>query len=632
MKNPILWCIVAFLIQSGDIHSQQLQKRTALDQSLSFEMAAGEIHRFSLSMNQNQFVSFKIVGERLDLGVTAYDPNGKELHQFDHFSDGLGSEFFYLISKDIGLYSFEVWTDDKKVGSNGGYTLEILLHEPMASTVENQLDQLFHPWNTGSRPGFAVAVVKNGDIVYNKGYGMANLEYDIPITSNTVFHVASLSKQFTVFSILLLHSRGRLSMDDDIRTYFPELEDFGETITLKHLAEHTSGLRDQWSLLAMAGWRMDDVITMEHILKLAKSQRGLNFDPGSRFLYSNTGYSLLAEVVSRLTNSSFSEFTKKNIFEPLQMNHTQFYDNHEKIVPNRAYSYHHSKGNLKKSNLNFANVGATSLFTTAEDLSLWALNFEHMVIGDKELIETMNTPALLNDGSGFGGALGQFIGSYKGLYEINHAGADAGYRSYLGRFPDEGLSVVVLANYAEFKPEWAAHRVVDVYLKEKIDKTKLSLGQVSKKESIKRTARLVGKFKLSSNSMGNTSEQEGYFFYWEKILEEKESDTTKRITSNFIEKELLDTNYEHNISLKDYVGSFYSDELSTTYNISLMDGRLTVSHQRIEDFELQPSEKDTFSAEPWFARKIEFDRDDQEQVIGFRISSSRAWDVKFRKQ
>ena len=185
-----------------------------------------------------------------------------------------------------------------------------------------RVDQFFEQFSKEGSPGAAVAIVKDGEIIYKQGYGLANLEYDIPNSPSTVFHIASVSKQFTCFAALLLAEEGKLSMDDDIRKYIPEVPDFGKTITLRHLANHTSGLRDQWNLLALAGWRLDDVITKEHIMKLVVKQQDLNFDPGEKYFYCNTGYTLLAEAVSRISGMSFAEFTKKRIFEPLGMEST----------------------------------------------------------------------------------------------------------------------------------------------------------------------------------------------------------------------------------------------------------------------------------------------------------------------
>ena len=188
------------------------------------------------------------------------------------------------------------------------------------SDIEKKIDHIFRYFNDIEKPGAAVAVVSEGEVIFKKGYGSAQLEYGIPVTPSTVFHIASVSKQFTVYSILLLEQQGKLSFDDDIRKHIPEVPDFGTTITLRHLASHTSGMRDQWSLLNLAGWRWDDVITKEHIMKMVKNQKELNFPPGEEYVYCNTGFTLLAEVVARISGKSFAEFTQEHIFEPLKMN------------------------------------------------------------------------------------------------------------------------------------------------------------------------------------------------------------------------------------------------------------------------------------------------------------------------
>ena len=200
---------------------------------------------------------------------------------------------------------------------------------------EQQIDQIFAAWNNPEIPGASVAVVKDGKIIFKKGYGSANLEYNISNSPSTVFHIASVSKQVTAFAVLLLENQGKLSLDDNIRKYIPEIPDYGNVITLRHLMTHTSGIRDQWELLSMAGWRLDDVITTEHILKMAGRQKELNFKPGDGYMYSNTGYTLLAEVVSRVSGQSFAAFTSDQIFKPLNMKSTLFYDDHEEIVSDR---------------------------------------------------------------------------------------------------------------------------------------------------------------------------------------------------------------------------------------------------------------------------------------------------------
>jgi hypothetical protein len=389
--------LLLLLTQIAVIHAQIEKGDLVKGKLTSSEIDASEKHQYTIKLKKNQFVFLKLMQQDIDLKVTTYNTLGEKLGEFDSPNYRNGFELFTLASDKKGRFVIEIESIDEK-DHTGKYELFVQRVKPKAITQNGQVDELFTVWDTNDTPGAAIAVVKDGSIIYKNGYGLSNLEYDIPITPSSIFHIASISKQFTVFSILLLEKQGKLSLDDDIRKYIPEVPDFGTIITLRHLASHTSGLRDQWNLLSMAGWRMDDVITKEHILKLVSKQKELNFNPGEEYAYCNTGFTLLAEVVSRTSDMSFAEFTEVNIFEPLKMNNTLFYDDHEKIVKNRAYSYNSSSDGYKKSVLNYANVGATSLFTTVEDLALWSMNFSNLTVGDSTIVNKMNTTAILNNG------------------------------------------------------------------------------------------------------------------------------------------------------------------------------------------------------------------------------------------
>lgn len=251
-----------------------------------------------------------------------------------------------------------------------------------------RIDEVFKQWSKPGTPGAAVSVIKDGILAYQKGFGMANLEYDVPITQDTVFHVASVSKQFTAMSILLLEQDGKLSLEDEVHKYLPELPNYGHSLTIRNLLQHTSGIRDQWQTLGLAGWRLDDVITQKQILRMLFRQRELNFEPATRHLYSNGGYTLLAEIVARVFGKPLPEFCEERIFRPLGMSHTHFHDDHRRIVPNRAYSYSYESaaGGYRSSPLNYANVGATSLFTTAPDLAKWLDNFREPTVGGAKAV------------------------------------------------------------------------------------------------------------------------------------------------------------------------------------------------------------------------------------------------------
>ena len=529
--------------------------------------------------------------------------------------------------------------------------------------MERQIDGIFAEYDSNDKPGAAVAVVKDGELVFSKGYGSANLEYDIPVTASTIFHVASVSKQFTAFSVLLLAEQGKLNFDDDVRKYIPEVPDFGKRITLRHLASHTSGLRDQWNLLAMAGWRLDDVITKEHILKLVAKQQELNFEPGEEFLYCNTGFTLLAEVVSRVSGKSFAEFTKSEIFDPLGMSNTLFYDDHEKIVKNRAYSYYTDDSGYKKSVLSYANVGATSLFTTVEDLCSWALNFEKPEVGSKQTHDEMNSLAKLNNGETFGGAYGQFINDYKGLKQIQHGGADAGYRTYLGRFPDQQFAVAVFSNYADASPGRLALDVADIFMKDEIqaettetpaETVSISLSKEEMRAfegnywneagSYARKISIVNDTLLYSRGENNASQlvpiNENTFQMLNvgvdlKVTFENEEGQKRMIVVIDDGEPIISESYNpadySNEELAEFTGSFYSQELSTSYHLTIKNDTLVATHARHDDIVITPIKEDTFSANRWFYGLIRFERDNSRAITGMRVSSGRVRDLYFEK-
>src|SRR5690348_1083251 len=342
--------------------------------------------------------------------------------------------------------------------------------QSLTPDVTKRVDGIFAKWDHHDSPGCALGVYRDGNVVYKHGYGMANLNDDVPITPATVFHVASMSKQFTAASIVLLAQQGKLSLDDDVRKYLPELPDFGEKITIRHLVHHTSGLRDQWALLGLAGWRYSrDLITNEDVMSVMTRQKELNFKPGERHVYCNTGYTLMGLIVKRVSGMSLREFTTKNIFEPLGMTHTHFRDDHAEIIKHDAVGYEQEPGKpFEISITNFDTVGATSLHTTVEDLQKWDENFYHPTVGGDAFVRQMLERGKLNNGEQLDYAFGLVLEKYKGLSTVGHGGADAGYRSDMTRFPEQHFSVAVLCNSAETFPGALAQQVADIVLAKEI--------------------------------------------------------------------------------------------------------------------------------------------------------------------
>src|SRR5215831_16632834 len=265
--------------------------------------------------------------------------------------------------------------------------------------VTARVDALFAKLNRPDSPGCALAVIKDGRVIYERGYGMANLEYNIPISPTSVFYAGSVSKQFAAMSIALLARQGKLNLDDNIHKYLPELPDYKPPITIRHLIHHTSGLRDGWELIGLAGRRTDDPYDMADILELTKRQQELNFTPGTRHLYSNSGYWMLGLIVERASGQTLAQYAEDNIFKPLGMSHSRFNDDHTTILKNRAVGYApRREGGFRLDIVNNDLVGAGGLWTTVEDLSLWDQNFYSGKVGGPSLIKELLTPGTLNSG------------------------------------------------------------------------------------------------------------------------------------------------------------------------------------------------------------------------------------------
>ena len=445
--------------------------------------------------------------------------------------------------------------------------------------LEAKVDQLFAEWDKPNSPGAALAVTRDGKIIYTQGYGTANLEYDIPITPTTIFDIASVSKQFAAFTITTLAHDGKLSLDDDIRMHLPDIPDFGNTITIRHLLHHTSGLRDWVQSLVIAGVAMEDVISFKHILKMVRHQKALNFEPGAAYLYSNTGYNLLAEIVERVTGDSFREWTDTNIFKPLAMTNTHFHDDHQMILKNRAYSYQVVENDQFKHAINNTTaLGSSSLYSTVEDLAKWMLNFDNTRIGEQTVIDQMHQRGVLNNGEQISYAFGLNIGEYRTLKTVDHSGSWQGFRSHLIRFPDQKFGVVILCNLDTFNPLRLAEKVANLYLADV-----LAPVEASKPEKAAAPAKDIKSERL-------TPEQ-----------------------------------------LTEFIGDYYTEELDTTYSISMHRDQLMAQHIRHDDILLTYADGH-FMGNVWFFPEIRFTRDDIGRVTGFKLTGGRVRNLHFEKK
>jgi CubicO group peptidase (beta-lactamase class C family) len=531
--------------------------------------------------------------------------------------------------------------------------------------LHDRVDKVFAKWDSTATPGCALSVIKDGQIIYKRGYGIADLDHDIPISPETVFHVASISKQFTAAAIVLLVQERKISLDDDVHKYIPELPDFGVPITIRQLIYHTSGLRDQWELLGLAGWRYSlDLITDDDVLELVSRQKELNFKPGDQHVYCNTGYTLLAQIVKRVSGQSLREFTARRIFIPLGMKNTHFRDDHAEIVKHIAYGYIDASGGngYRLSVTNFDTVGATSLMTTVEDLALWDENFYHPRVGGPELVEQQLQRGKLNSGKQLEYAFGLEHGTYRGLRTVDHGGADAGYRADLVRFPEQHFSVACLCNKGEINPSGLTRDVADIYLADQFKEpapVRADSSQKSVAVSPQRLAQYAGMYWKKDDERGaRIVLKDGKLFVAFSEDERLEltalsenrfqlvvypvtftfsdpvAGTPQRINvqSPGNEKpdvfELVSEFKPTPTQLAAYAGSYVSKEIDPVYRIVAENGGLVLKRLKSKPEKLDPALPDYFLG---LNGDLHFQRDAAGKITGFVLNAGRIKNFHFSK-
>jgi CubicO group peptidase (beta-lactamase class C family) len=533
-----------------------------------------------------------------------------------------------------------------------------------ALTPERQVDALFARWDRPDTPGAVVEVIRDCKVVLRKAYGMADLERSVPMGPDSVFFIGSMTKQFTAFAIHLLAQDGKLALDDDIRRYLPDVPDFGATITIRHLLLHTSGLRDYFNLMLMAGRRLDDVITEDEALNLIRRQRSLNFAPGQEWMYSNTGYLLLARVVQRVAGRPLPEFARERIFEPLGMRHTRFQQDYGRLVPGRALSYLRAASGYEYVAVGESTTGAGGIVSTAADLALWDRNFYDARVGGKELIERMQEAGVLAGGKSTGYASALQIGSYRGARMVQHGGTIGGYRTEMARFPDQRFSVVVLANASDLDATGLGHAVADIYLaRELAPKPAAQPAPQRRYEAIAVDPAgldaLVGYYALSPQAGIEFSKEGGQlmaqatgqpkipvYAYAERAFFARALDA--QFTFDAPGKDgiaaggvLRNAGREQRAvranrhvptpeELKRYEGAFYSAELGVLYTVAAAgDGRLVLTHPRgAVTFEAGGS--DPFATGSWIGN-ITYQCDARERCNGLTADNGRVRKLQFTR-
>lgn len=525
---------------------------------------------------------------------------------------------------------------------------------PLPADTRAKVDAVFSRWDRTDSPGCALGISQNGREVYTRGYGMSDLQHAIAITPQSIFHVASISKEFAAFSVALLAEDGRLTLDDDIRKYVPEIPDYGRTITIRHLIQHTSGLRDQWQLLGYAGWRFpEDLITEQDVMRIVTRQKGTNFAPGAEWVYSNTGYTLLAVIVKRVSGKSLREFAQERIFAPLGMTSTHFHDDHAMIVLGRTSAYEPRPGGGWKISIPvFDTYGATSLFTTAGDLLKWMANLDTPTVGSKAMVAAAQVSATLNDGTPTSYGYGLSVLTYRGLSAIGHGGADAGYRAQVERYPARGIAISVLCNAASAVPNALLRNVADVLLGSSVPPTVAAVDTVERAISPELKQRWVGTYRDTISQSVLRIRLDGATL---KLADGRTltptSDSTVRSGNGalvlkssgatvlgvtqlprstrdlYFRKEAPFT--PDAAALATYAGKYYSEELDVRYELSVKDSTLAVFNRKLDGAAMVPAFRDGFVAN--FGATLQFTRDKAGKVNGFTIADGRVRGVKFER-
>lgn len=469
--------------------------------------------------------------------------------------------------------------------------------DPASSLPTQRIDSVFLDLDRTDSPGCAVGLVRGGALVFADGYGSANLDHELPITPETVFYMGSVSKQFTAAAVLMAARQGHLTLDDDVREWVPELPDYGPTITVRHLIHHTSGIRDYLTLQSIAG--SYGGVTDAEVLELLARQKALNFEPGQRYLYSNSGYFLLSEIVERATGLSLREFADRHIFTPLGMRYSHFHDRPDHIVRNRATGYAPTEaptgapteaptgaptgapaeapdpGFRMEHAWDYAQVGAGGLYSNIVDMARWETAFEAGAVGEDGFTRAMLQRGVLNNGDTLSYAFGLAIDAWRGLRTIAHGGSLAGFRSFVIRFPDQATAVSVFCNVTNADPGGRARDVAEIVL-----------GHLMEPE-----------------------EAEG----GEAATEEEPDAPAPELSPHQFDA---------------YAGTYYSEELDARVVIEPGDDGLVFVTPDGRRRAIAPAAADTFAGRGDVYR---FQRDDDGSVTGFVLDAGRANGLVFRR-
>ena len=518
-----------------------------------------------------------------------------------------------------------------------------------SDSTAQKVDQLFGAFAKAGSPGCSVGVIRNGNFIYKKSFGYASLELGVPLTPESVFYVGSISKQFTAASVVLAAEQGYLSLDDNVRKYLPELPDYGHPVTLRQMLHQTSGFRDLFDLIELAGGNPTEIGSPGDIFKLIARQKGLNGVPGEEWNYSNSNYFLLAEAVQRATRKSLAQFAAEHIFQPLGMKHTLFFDDNTLVVPNRVAAYDPGKEGkfLVNWSTSYNLVGGGGLMSTIDDLLLWDRNLYSNKLGKGTLSRELPSHGVLNNGNQISYALGLILSEYRGLATVEHSGANFGYRGEYLRFPQQSFSAIVLCNLSSASPVGLAHRIADLYLQH--DLAPASTPRVSAEfpepEMFAGTyldprTKTIYRFTAEGGNLMGWGEPlqrvaaNQYYDLQGDIMTFSSDNGVMHLTlpipgELYFSGDRLQPFQSSMAELSSFTGNFHSEELDTTYYLSVEGGRLTVKVPNNPPIPLDAAGRDEFYSSD--LGDLVFHAEAGHRVSAFSLSTQASRGIIFKK-
>ncbi|MEM7204378.1 MAG: serine hydrolase [Planctomycetota bacterium] len=625
---------------------------------------------YSLDLAASQFVLGAVEQVSVDVVVTISGPAGQRVGRFD--GPGRGAEEFQFESGAAGKYRIEVAPYEEE---RGDYELLVRRVEAVATDSAGRVDQLMSAYDRPEVPGGVVAVVQGGELTFARAYGAANLTHGIPFAVDTRTNIGSTSKQFTAMAILLLAQRGKLTLDDDVRKHIPELPDFGETVTLRHLLSHSSGYREFINTLALAGRRIGDgdYVGREEIIAIVQRQPELQNEPGAEFNYNNTGFALLAMIVERISGDSFVDWMATNVFAPLDMNDTCVRATPAQIVSNSAMGYVSAAEGGYHNGVDIGgSTGAGGIYTTVSDLAKWVRNYKTGEVGGAEAIAQMMTKSKLNDGSETSYGLGLFLDEFGGQRRVHHGGADTAHRSMVMYFPELDVGIITQSNNAGFNGS-IADSVARVFLGEHLESEEDPKEENPEPADTAEASfdptnfdaasfeAMAGRYEMEEMAgFVLTFTSEGDRFFVQATGQSKVEMTPSSATSfamqsvdasvtfhrsddGAFEALTLHQNGDHRANrieeapwapaaeqLARYVGRYRSAELETVYELTIVDGKLTLQHRRLDPITLTPVEEHEFTG-GFPVADVVFHTDEEGAVTALEASNRRTRGVRFSR-